>query len=518
MRSRPVVLLFVQIPVMTIIAQDIKRKITSGAQCPGLVLLVWICFLVRGFFYSSTLPLWEGYDEWSHFAYIQHLNNYESLPLGDRSRVTREIQESLKLVPLPWMLREYAPPHITHDDYWKLSEAQRKRRQHLLASLPLEWRQERATEPVLLYEAQQPPLYYWLMSWPLSLASSATLPTRVFLIRYLSVTLASLVIPFGFLITRRLFGRKGLAVGLVALIAAPPEFLINVCRVSNESLAVSVYSILILLLIKCVEITESSRYPWLLGGTLGIGLLTKAYFLTALPAVILIFAWKCWSVPGRRKRVAGQAALALGLAFGISAWWYVRNKRHLGTWSGMQEASALSDTRLSEILQKVPQVDWLGSLDSAFFSHIWLGNWSFLQVRDWMYGLFGYIALLALIGVIILFARQWRQSATQNDLFLDPGQLLVLIVVYGFFILGVAYHVLLSFATKGLSSSTGWYIYCLVVSEAVLAVAGLRTLCPLRGRPWVIPAMTTCLVVLDLYATHFLLIPYYAGVIRHNSA
>jgi len=25
--------------------------------------LLWLCFIVRGFYYASVLPLWEGFDE-----------------------------------------------------------------------------------------------------------------------------------------------------------------------------------------------------------------------------------------------------------------------------------------------------------------------------------------------------------------------------------------------------------------------------------------------------------------------
>jgi len=31
------------------------------------------CLAVRLLFYATMLPLWEGYDEWAHFAYIQHI-------------------------------------------------------------------------------------------------------------------------------------------------------------------------------------------------------------------------------------------------------------------------------------------------------------------------------------------------------------------------------------------------------------------------------------------------------------
>src|SRR5438309_248236 len=38
-----------------------------------LLFLVWIAFVTRGLFYCVQQPMWEGYDEWAHFAYIQHV-------------------------------------------------------------------------------------------------------------------------------------------------------------------------------------------------------------------------------------------------------------------------------------------------------------------------------------------------------------------------------------------------------------------------------------------------------------
>jgi hypothetical protein len=431
--------------------------------------------------------------------------------------VSREIEESLKLVPLPWMLRDYPAPHMTHDDYWRLSEEERRHRSERLATLPTEWAGEPAAEPLLLYEAQQPPLYYWLMSQPLRLAGGLSLPARVVMIRHLSLALASLVIPLGFLIARRLFDRDDIAVGLVALIAALPEFLIDVCRVGNESLAVVVYSVLILLLLTRAEGGNHTRHALLLGTTLGVGLLTKTYFLTAIPAVLVVAGWRYGRTREGRRQLLPLAAVTFGLPAAMAGWWFLRNRIHLGSWSGMQEAVFMKDLGPWEMIQQALRVDWLGALDSAFFSHIWFGNWSFIQVRPWMYRFFGCIALIALLGLVVMVLRLWRSHQKERTAWLHPDHLLVLTSLYGFFILGIAYHVVITFAAKGLSATTGWYIYCLVAAEAALVIAGILTLSPSGARPWILPGMTACFAMLDLYATHFLLIPYYTGMTRHNT-
>jgi hypothetical protein len=71
-------------------------------------------------------------------------------------------------------------------------------------------------------------------------------------------------------------------------------------------------------------------------------------------------------------------------------------------------------------------------------------------------------------------------------------------------------------AATGVSGSTGWCMYCLVVAEVVLACLGWFSLLRNPIRNWVIPGGVICFVLLDLYASHFVLIPYYSGLIMHK--
>ena len=87
----------------------------SGSPATRRILLVlWLCFLLRAVFYCALFPMWEGYDEYSHFAFVQHVATNASLPLAVQTRASREIEESLKLVPLPWLLRNLPAQHLPH--------------------------------------------------------------------------------------------------------------------------------------------------------------------------------------------------------------------------------------------------------------------------------------------------------------------------------------------------------------------------------------------------------------------
>ncbi len=479
-----------------------------------LLLLVWGCFLARGLFYSAMLPIWEGFDEYCHFAYIQNVISQGNLPRAG-TPVSREVEESLKLVPLPWTVRYLNLPYTTHDEYWRLTAAERQRRQEELIALPREWASQPAAQRVLIYESQQPPLYYLLLSLPLQAASDLSLPGRVMLLRLLSVVLTSLTIPLAFLAAKSVLVSAEAALGVTALIAVMPGLMVDVCRVGNDSLSVLLFTCLVLGALKFVRSPERQGPTVLLAISLALGLVTKTYFITAVPALAAIAVYD--SVKRRSSNAILRMAAVLIVALLVSGWWYWRNHLLTGSWSGLMQDVTLRDVSLKKLLSQAPGVDWRNALDSTLLSHIWFGGWSFLQVRSWIYHIYRYAGLVALLGILILAGRLLLKRAAPPPWLAAPRDLLVLGGFYAFFCLGLCYHVLITFVDKGQSSSAGWYLYCLVVAEVLLVIAGLMSLMPAGLRPWVAPAASISFGLLDLYTVHFLFIPYYTGIVAHKA-
>src|SRR4029079_12173306 len=92
------------------------------------------------------------------------------------------------------------------------------------------------------YEALQPPLYYWLMT-PAMFFSS--LSAQVLAIRWMSIALASLLIPVVFFIGRLTFDDHRLALSTAAAVAVRRGRAIDVARVANDSLAILLFSLFI---------------------------------------------------------------------------------------------------------------------------------------------------------------------------------------------------------------------------------------------------------------------------------
>src|SRR5262249_5835486 len=159
----------------------------------------------------------------SHFAFIQYVISHPGLPVAS-TPVSREVEASLHLVPLSWEQRLHviAPPVYTEDSYWRLTPQQRAAMQNRMLTIPVEAQRTQASAPAL-YEAQQAPLYYWLMSAPTRLAEQWSLPGRVLLVRVLGMLLASLLVPVAYATAVRVLGKRDQAVGLTALIVCMPE-------------------------------------------------------------------------------------------------------------------------------------------------------------------------------------------------------------------------------------------------------------------------------------------------------
>jgi hypothetical protein len=415
------------------------------------LVVIWAGFSARLAFYATAYPLWEGFDEWAHFAVVRHMAEGAVLVPRD-ARLPPDVAASLR----------YAPVAPTAGNL-------------PVGATPSESDYAAAYAGAVAYEALQPPLYYWLMTPVLWLSRTGGLVTQVFLLRWASIVVASLIVPFVFLIGRETFADDRTALGMLAVVSLMPELAITVARVGNECLGVVLYTSVTWLAIR--------RRSWLgLGLALGFGLITKAYFLAAVIGAALVYF----------------DPRALAVAAALSGWWYVRNLFTTGTLSGLSESVMLRGTPLTSMLRSTATVPWLTAIDSILFSHLYFGGWSSLMVRSWMYHLFYLVIAVAAVGL----TGCWRRKEIRR-----------LAVIYAVFWVAQLYNVILIYRTKGVPTSMGWYLYAVVGAEAALTVAGLMRI---AGR-WAIGMGAVLFGLLDLYVMNAVALPYYAGMLGRKS-
>ena len=438
---------------------------------PLRVWIVWGLFLVRGAFYCSMMPLWEGWDEYAHFAILQHWMESTTLPQPE-NRISREIDESMRLAPLAYELRWIGAPYLTHGQWWALPAAERADRERRLAALPAAWAREPAAHPFDSYEAQQPPLYYWIVSLPLRAMAWWPLSSRVLFVRLFSLLIASLAIPLTWLAARSIVGETG-ALFCAALLAMAPGFAIDTSRVANDCLAIALTALLMWLLTDA-----SGKRGWIaIGMVLGAALLTKAYLLALLPAVAVM-----------RFRQRYELAGILAVAVTISGWWYYGN---LAAGLGLTGWLDRADAR--QLLSAVPRINWFASVNIVAKSMIWFGGWSFLTLKSWMYVA---VEIIAAIGVVL--ALRSRNAALKAPFALSAC-----------YLAAVFYGVLVYFAVHRIPNLPGWYLWPIGGAFAVIVAAGLQ-------RASIV--LIFLLAALDLYGVMALLTPYYAGLVERNRA
>ena len=409
------------------------------------------------------LPLWEGWDEYAHFAWLEHWNEKGTLPRYD-TPVSREIEASLELTPLTEELKWLGPEHFTYAQWWALAPPERAGRTGRLANLRGEWRGFAPKGSLVFYEAQQPPLYYWLAAIPERLASGWPLRERVVLVRLLSLLLASAVIPLGWWAALSVVGEGGAAM-CAALLAVAPGLAIDVSRVANDGLAIAVAAFILVALVR--------RWPgWILGLALGAGLLSKAYLLSLIPAVIWL----------RRKHALVPVALALGVA----GWWYARNLA-----LGYAVSGWLDRADPMALVAAVVHVNWLSALNITAKSFVWFGAWSFLTLKSWAYTLLELVSGLGFVSAV----RRPRLSAVW--------------AMAGFHLVAMSYGVLVYFGAHKIGNLPGWYLWPMAAPLALLLAAGL-------GRRTAV--LIALLGIADVYGAAALMVPYYAGFVSRNRA
>jgi len=360
---------------------------------------------------------------------------------------------------------------------------------------------DRGDSNITIYEALQAPLYYWTAAIAYAAFRDRTLLESVFALRIFSVLIASFLIPLVFLAARQSMP-PSMAMALAAIVALLPELFFNIARVGNECLGVVLFTLLLLLCSLSREGEQTLRRAGMIGISLGLGLLTKAYFITAIPVVLIL------AQPWKSRLHARRAAVTIGTAVLVSGWWYLNNKFTTSSWSGLNEALMIQGTTVADLVRGVARVDWHNAADSILLSHIWFGGWSSLQVRGWIYHFFMAVAAAGAFGVALIVLRAGSASR---------AMVAAPLTFYLWFWFGQLYNVLLLFLSKGASTSMGWYLYAVVAAELILLVHGLCYIAPKRFARSLPPLLASAFAALDLYTVHFVAAPYYIGLTSHRT-
>ncbi len=419
------------------------------------------CFLLlavalAGIAHIAFLPPFEGFDEPGHFSYIQQL--------ADTGRIAQlgidKLSADLDTYPGPLPYRTRYPPY---DD-----NGAKTYKSFFAGTPPGSFGPvDHAYRPSerFNYEAQHPPLYYLALSPVYLLAKGWSWPHL-----FLSLRLASWGMAFaGFVVSCRAtqcaLARLEIAPASILLVAAWPflfpEFFPEMARLGNDSLCLLLMGISWKLLLDLLA-RRDTKTALLLGLVLGLGLLTKAFFLpiTAGCGAFLLFC----AFRERDPRQARNAAIALLLAAGLGGGWYVYKFVSLGSLTGA--ADILRATSQGNLLLRIENnfgsYAFFRGLAGIFASFAWAGTSSLTRLPD--------IFTLPVVLLFLLPMFDWLLKLRRaSEVAMAP------LFIAGFMFVGMVYYLVTQITVTPLGpGAAGWYFHILYGPLALAFVIGWR--------------------------------------------
>ncbi len=476
--------------------------------------LLGLIVVARGLALICALPPFEGWDEYQHVGYVEHLAAGGATPVVGVTDVPRAVLAGAVAFPQPYSaVRDGlgASGAVGYSRFWADRDA----------GTPPTFREG----PVRLYQAQHGPLSYQLMR-PLysAFGGAGDLAASISAVRLMNVLLTAAAVVVAFAILARHLADRRAAAWIGLALATYPLFLMNGARVANDALAV-----LLATLTVGAGLSLSSK-PWprpsrLAAACLGTGLLAGfAVLAKATNYALAPFLGFCLVLialrPETSPRRVAACVVAMAAGFLVVTQAEMRfNLAHYGSISSMQEA-AVNHARglgradlLRVAMNDIPWSHWVVDLWSRLI--FFAGGWSFqgtdpkaiLRHRDliaiglsgWIWGAFAWLA-----------AR--RRGEGPPPIFANPRLAPACVVIVASYTAALGYHMTQSKLAWGQWSTGAWYASPAVPWFLALVVLGLLRW-PLRGRLRAVPvlALVAASIAAETLAVHGRMIPLYTG-------
>jgi len=384
--------------------------------------LVLIAVALRGVGYALLTPTYEGWDEYQHLAYFEHLRTTGRPPSLGESFVPQRIFDDLVKEPAPEALKTQAPDVgvRTYAEYW------------------VEPPVRAARVRVPLYEAQHSIGYYRLLTLTYDpLANNPFLAVRALRLANLVWTLLGVWLIAAIL--RQAEVDQRLSECALSLLSVQPLFLMSNVRVANDAMAFALGAACVLAALRLQSPTGNAD----VGGFLGVVGLVKATAWTQAPATLILRA--------RRPRQLSHAlraslffALTLAVALTLE---FLRQGRFAPT----QEAWVLAEhgKGLGDVWKSTKSIEWFDEFSRRWGRQLlWVGGWSFAPLPKFLPRLHQWMLIASLVPLAI---RLWRREL--RDWNFAVFCVLACLGVGA----GQAIHIAQSKAALGFVATPAWY-------------------------------------------------------------
>jgi len=414
--------------------------------------LILILGVLNACLYCGLLPLWEGFDEPFHYAYVESLWQTYRLPVLGRTPMPSDVSRSFQFAPVSYILHGWIPEATTFDEWLLLPQAEKERRRNELDRL----RPDPGNSARKNFEAHHAPLAYMilaLLDWPMS---NAPITVRVLVLRLVAAVFSTVLLYLGAMALCRTLRMQRRSTNAALFTIFCSEMLYaTIAHVANDWLAVGLSALFLASLASFVE-RPDRRSALIAAFWLAAGLLTKAYFLAFALLALAATAIVIW-----RGRARAKTALAAGiLVLAVAGPWYARNIVLYKNVSGTQEE--FDGVGIRQTLAAAPRIDWVATAGFLARGSLWTGNNSFTSFSR---------STLNIMLVILFFAlAAWGLGRRA----IQPSELIAFAAIV-LFSLAVAYASCASFAhTNGdIPGASPWYTQVLLAPVIALAYLGM---------------------------------------------
>lgn len=418
--------------------------------------LYLIALTLIGLGYISILPIFEGFDETAHFSRLREIAYSEKL------KYTSSIDQSVLDYKGPMPYGTGYPPYDTGEVYPKFFASQNSLdffyenyrkgslNHHFLPSNEFNW------------QYQHPPLYYLITAPILSLTDNFSFVTQFFAIRFFSYLIALFGVFFAMktLLTTKAFRSvidQSEFFKFSALIYPLifPEFFFEFARVGNDSLCLLLNGLLFYVLLKWLPDCFDIKKSIFIGVILGIGMLTKAFFIPIGIAVTLfIFLHFLYNDFFKKEFLPAIKIFAAVFipALMIAGGWYLMKYLVSGDFGGGFEANQLQHNVgfMNGFKRNLSFGGLTHGILMPLATFFWIGSWSVVRMPVTIY------LILVLSGLWIFwnFVINLKKISIFNFNWLIVWLLLLML-------LGLFWHVLVMVALNGYGASGGHYLHIL---------------------------------------------------------
>jgi len=442
-----------------------------------ILLISAILLIAVGFL--AVLPPFEGFDETAHYSSIQQIADTGTIPRYGQSFLSLTVTDYGLHGPLPYS--SLKPPFDRNNGmtyavfFTSPDHVAAYKNLYRNPFVPRSFKPSKKAN----WQSQHPPLYYLLMALLMKATVSWSFVTQLFALRLVSFLFAFAGLMIGLYASVTHSSptlRRSMLLGFLLYPLIVPMFFAEFARLGNDSLCLLLFGMIWAVLLRWLEDEYDSKRSLLLGILLGLGLLTKAFFLPITFGIGLFMLFRIWRERSDHKMVASRLkhfVLMFAPPLLLGGSWYVHNLLLYGSFVGGSDFITLTRRGglLANLKGELTLFAFVRGIAATLVTWSWGGTWSLTRINEVFR-----IPLVVLTGWLFFnYISQARRHILTHVIWLP-------VWLSATFFIGLIYHVFVGIALTGSGNTPGWYLHVVAPLFAFVFAFGLAEI--ENGRIW----------------------------------